>query len=222
VATARSGATVRNHERAGPPGRRLDVPWRGDARARLRRRGADRVGVGDRPRRDRAQAHEAEVAALNAALAGRVQDLRRANLELEGALAQLEATKQELLELNDALERQATTDALTGLKNRIVFQNSILEMIALAERQGSTLSLLLVDVDHFKRVNDRFGHQEGDRVLKAVAAALAASVREQDIVARFGGEEFAVLLPNTDLDAAIGVAEHLRCACHEAAGIEPR
>jgi diguanylate cyclase (GGDEF)-like protein len=151
-----------------------------------------------------------------------VLDLHRANLELETALAQLEATKQELLALNDALERQATTDALTGLKNRIVFQNSIVEMIAVAERHGSTLTLLLVDIDHFKRVNDTRGHQEGDRVLRAVSHALAAHVREQDIVARFGGEEFAVLLPNTELVPALTVAEHLRRACRNAVRIEPR
>jgi diguanylate cyclase (GGDEF)-like protein/PAS domain S-box-containing protein len=164
---------------------------------------------------------EAEIAALNAALAGRVRDLHRANAELEAALEQLETTQQELLRLNATLERQATTDALTGLKNRIVFQNSIVEMIAVAERQGSALSLLLVDIDHFKRVNDTRGHQEGDRVLQAVARALGAQVREQDIVARFGGEEFAVLLPGTDVGAALLVAEHLRFACRHAARIEP-
>jgi diguanylate cyclase (GGDEF)-like protein/PAS domain S-box-containing protein len=222
VATVRSGATVRNH---GVLGRRGDgTTFHGEVTLAPVFDGEGRIVSVSVIARDvtERKAHEAEVAALNAALAARVQDLRRANLELEGALAQLEATKQELLELNGALERQATTDALTGLKNRIVFQNSILEMIALAERQGATLSLLLVDVDHFKRVNDRFGHQEGDRVLRAVAVALAASVREQDIVARFGGEEFAILLPHTDLDAAIVVAEHVRLACREAAGVEPR
>ena len=222
VATARAGGTVRNHE---VQGRRGDgSTFHGemtlapvfDDDGRIVSVSLIARDVTERKR------HEAQVAALNGELAGRVLDLHRANLDLEAALAQLEATKQELLALNDALERQATTDALTGLKNRIAFQNSILEMIALAERQGSTLSLLLVDVDHFKRVNDQRGHQEGDRVLKAVAAALDASVRDQDIVARFGGEEFAVLLPHTDLDAATVVAETLRCACHDAAPIEPK
>jgi diguanylate cyclase (GGDEF)-like protein/PAS domain S-box-containing protein len=165
---------------------------------------------------------EAEIAALNEALAGRVRDLGRANAELEAALEQLEVTQRELLRLNATLERQATTDALTGLKNRIVFQNSIEEMIAVADRQGSPLSLLLVDIDHFKRINDTRGHQEGDRVLQAVARALGAQVRDQDIVARFGGEEFAVLLPNTGLGAALTVAEHLRFACGRAARLEPR
>jgi diguanylate cyclase (GGDEF)-like protein/PAS domain S-box-containing protein len=222
VATARSGATVRNHEVLG---RRGDgATFHGEVTLAPVFDGEGRIVAVSVIARDvtERKRHEAEVAALNEALAARVQDLRLSNLELEGALAQLEATKHELLELNAALERQATTDALTGLKNRIVFQNSLLEMMALAERQGTTMSLLLVDIDHFKRVNDRFGHQEGDRVLKAVAAALAAGVRDQDIVARFGGEEFAVLLPNTSLESAIPVAEHLRLACREAARLEPQ
>jgi diguanylate cyclase (GGDEF)-like protein/PAS domain S-box-containing protein len=157
--------------------------------------------------------HEAEIEALNRQLAWRVHDLHRANDELE-------ATQRELLALNQTLERQATTDALTGLKNRIVFQNSLIEMIAVSERQGTPLSVLLVDIDHFKRVNDTRGHQEGDRVLRAVATALAGHVREQDIVARFGGEEFAVLLPNTGLADAVAVGEGLRFGCQNVVDVE--
>lgn len=91
----------------------------------------------------------------------------------------------------------------------------------MAERQGTPLTVLLLDVDHFKRVNDTCGHQEGDRVLQAIAVALIVRVRDQDIVARFGGEEFAVLLPNTDLAAATAVAEQLRLGCHGVVDVEP-
>jgi diguanylate cyclase (GGDEF)-like protein/PAS domain S-box-containing protein len=221
VATARSGTTVRNHPLIGRRGdgstfhAEMTLAPVFDDEGRIVSVSLIARDVTERKRQ------EAEIAALNAALAGRVRDLHRANAELEAALAQVEATQQELLRLNAALERQATTDALTGLKNRVVFQNSIVEMIAVAERQGAHLSLLLVDVDHFKRVNDTRGHQEGDRVLRAIASALAAHVREQDIVARFGGEEFAVLLPNTELGPALSVAEHLRRACRNAVAIEP-
>jgi diguanylate cyclase len=159
--------------------------------------------------------HAAEVAALNRTLAHRVEELRHANASLVAALSELEATKRELEALNAALQRQATTDALTGLKNRMVFRNSLLESIAVAERQGTLLALLLIDVDHFKRINDTHGHQQGDRVLQSIAASLAENTRDQDIVARFGGEEFAVLLPNAAPDEAVTVAEKLRRGCAE-------
>lgn len=157
--------------------------------------------------------YEAEVEALNAELAQRLREVHQANAELAVTLETLERTQQDLLDLNRTLERQATTDPLTGLKNRIVFQNSLLEMMHVAERQRTPLSLLLIDIDHFKRINDAWGHLEGDRALRAVAHALVTQVREQDVVARFGGEEFAVLLPNTGRGDALVVAEHLRSGC---------
>jgi PleD family two-component response regulator len=135
--------------------------------------------------------------------------LRTLNDELETALLLLDANRRELLRLNATLALQATTDALTGLKNRMVLHNSLAEMIAVADRQTAPLSLLLVDVDHFKRINDTFGHLAGDRVLKSIATALRDIVREHDVVARFGGEEFALLLPDTALEEAIVVAESL-------------
>lgn len=147
-------------------------------------------------------------------------DLEEANRNLTRALAMLEANQQELLDLNAKLEIQATTDALTGLKNRIVFHNSLVEMIAVAARQGTPLSLLIVDVDHFKRINDTWGHLEGDRVLRAIAAGLRHHTRDQDVVARFGGEEFAILLPSTSLTDAMAVAENLRVSCRNLVDIE--
>jgi diguanylate cyclase (GGDEF)-like protein/PAS domain S-box-containing protein len=148
--------------------------------------------------------------------------LRTLNDDLEAALLLLDANRRELLKLNATLELQATTDALTGLKNRMVFHNSLDEMIAVADRQAAPLSLLLVDVDHFKRINDTFGHLAGDRVLQVIATALREHVREQDVVARFGGEEFALLLPGTALAEAMVVAESLRRACEGATDLPAR
>jgi diguanylate cyclase (GGDEF)-like protein/PAS domain S-box-containing protein len=147
--------------------------------------------------------------------------LKEANASLERALDLLEAKKQELLDLNAQLEVQATTDALTGLKNRVVFHNRLLEMLAVAARQCSPLSLLLIDIDHFKRINDTHGHLEGDRVLVAIAACLLGHTREQDVVTRYGGEEFAILLPNTSTCDAMVVAEKLRVGCRDTVDVEP-
>jgi diguanylate cyclase (GGDEF)-like protein/PAS domain S-box-containing protein len=133
-----------------------------------------------------------------------------ANAALQRALSTLEAKQRELLELNERLERQATTDMLTGLKNRAVFQNSVIEMMAVAHRDAAPLAMLLLDLDHFKRVNDTFGHLAGDEVLREVGRVLAENTRDQDVVARYGGEEFAAVLPNTSRDGAMAVAEALR------------
>ena len=102
--------------------------------------------------------------------------------------------------------RLARTDCLTGLWNRGYFVELAAQEIVRCRRFGSNLSLLLVDVDYFKRVNDRFGHDAGDRVLTGVAETLRSTLREVDVVARFGGEEFVVMLPDTELDAAYKAA----------------
>ncbi len=221
VRTARGGVSVRNHEMMCR--RRDGTTFHASVTLAPVRDEVGRIHSVSLILRDvtARRRHEAEIEALNAELERRLRDLHEANSQLASALGKIERTQDDLLRLNRTLERQATTDPLTGLKNRIVFQNSLLEMIHVAERQGTPLSVLLVDVDHFKRVNDTWGHQQGDRALQAVALALGAHVREQDIVARFGGEEFAVLLPNTDLADALIVAEHLRAGCQGAFDLEP-
>lgn len=110
----------------------------------------------------------------------------------------------------DRLAELATTDPLTGLANSRVFRERLNQDLARAERYGEPLSLLLIDVDGLKRVNDRAGHQAGDAALEAVAAAIRSGMREADLGARLGGDEFAVLAPRTDESAALVLAERLR------------
>lgn len=108
------------------------------------------------------------------------------------------------------LERLATTDGLTGLPNRRRFFDVARRWIARDRGTGRPSAWLVLDIDHFKRVNDRYGHDAGDRVLKAVAAAMIADLRSDDLVARMGGEEFAMFLPATARADALMVAERLR------------
>lgn len=129
--------------------------------------------------------------------------------------AQLEATEQETLRLREALleeQTRAELDALTGIANRAAFDRRIQEEATRSARYGSPMSLLVVDIDGFKPVNDRHGHATGDVVLTQVAELLQGQVRQADFVARYGGEEFALILPETARSAANRVAEKLRSA----------
>ena len=110
------------------------------------------------------------------------------------------------------LRREATTDALTGISNRRYFDMTLQTMSGDAMNSGDDLSLLLIDIDHFKAVNDTWGHAVGDAVIQFVATTLAQNVRGQDCVARYGGEEFAVILPTTSIDAAMRVGDNIRTA----------
>jgi diguanylate cyclase (GGDEF)-like protein len=111
-----------------------------------------------------------------------------------------------------AVERVATTDGLTGLYNHRYFQSLLDQQLALAQRYQKPLSLLICDIDHFKVVNDTYGHPTGDRILKGVAQMLSTLARTTDAVARYGGEEFALILPETDTGAARALAERVRGA----------
>jgi diguanylate cyclase (GGDEF)-like protein len=112
--------------------------------------------------------------------------------------------------MHQQLAAAARTDPKTGLLNATAWQREADAEVGRALRSGTPLSLLLVDVDHFKRVNDRHGHLIGDQVLRALATELRQQVRESDVVGRFGGEEFTVLLPRTDSAGACRIAERLR------------
>ncbi|HYD40579.1 MAG TPA: diguanylate cyclase [Anaeromyxobacter sp.] len=112
--------------------------------------------------------------------------------------------------LFDRTERLATTDGLTGLTNHRTMQERLEEHLALAQRYGKRVSLLLCDVDHFKSVNDTYGHPVGDEVLRAVARTLVKEARGTDVVARYGGEEFAIVMSETDTAGATVIAERIR------------
>lgn len=112
--------------------------------------------------------------------------------------------------LFEATERLATTDGLTGLVNHRTFQARLDDHLAAAERYGKKLSLLLTDVDHFKSVNDTYGHPVGDVVLKGIARILMKEARATDVAARYGGEEFALVMPETDMEGARRTAERIR------------
>jgi diguanylate cyclase (GGDEF)-like protein len=104
----------------------------------------------------------------------------------------------------------ATTDSLTGIANRRAFSTHLESEIERASRYGTPLSLLMYDVDYFKQVNDTFGHDAGDDILQALTAVVKAHIRAVDMVARWGGEEFMILMPESDVSAAAEAAEKLR------------
>lgn len=118
----------------------------------------------------------------------------------------------EQVAMQNRLETLANTDSLTGVSNRRAFLERAEQEFAEARRYGNPLSAVMIDIDRFKALNDRFGHATGDQVLQKVASTLAATLRKPDIFARWGGEEFVCLLPHTDSDLARTAAERLRRA----------
>ncbi|MFA6547212.1 MAG: diguanylate cyclase [Limisphaerales bacterium] len=132
--------------------------------------------------------------------------------ELNRRNEQLREQKEQLRLANEQLQALATTDGLTGLKNHRTFKERLAEEFERATRYHLPLSLMLLDVDHFKAFNDAHGHPAGDEVLKRVAKHLTESTRSTDFVARYGGEEFVVLLPFTHQQAAMALAERTRAA----------
>lgn len=125
----------------------------------------------------------------------------------------LEDSRKEVVMLKTNLERvtnESSKDFLTGTGNRKAFENKIEELVGWAKEKAGDVCLLMIDVDHFKRFNDKFGHLLGDEVLKKVGRTLLDSVKGKDFVARYGGEEFAVLLPATPLATGLIVADNIR------------
>lgn len=148
-----------------------------------------------------------------------VESLVHTTREMEASNQQLEerlnASKAEINELQENLEAVRTeslTDPLTQLANRKFFDASLEAAIKDARAKNEPMSLMMTDIDYFKKFNDSFGHLTGDQVLRLVAISVKQNVKGQDIAARYGGEEFAIILPNTVLRSAITVADHIRRA----------
>ena len=133
--------------------------------------------------------------------------------ELRGTKQQCDALKEKL----HKARQKALHDALTGLPNRLAFDDRLADELVRYERYQHPLTLAVLDIDHFKRVNDTYGHKAGDKVLKAMAEVCSDHIRQSDFIARFGGEEFVMLLPNTGLRDALNAMDKLRAViedCH--------
>jgi diguanylate cyclase (GGDEF)-like protein len=155
------------------------------------------------------------------------QELARLSLELGQEQQEAKAEAQEAKAEADELRKLASHDDLTGLLNRREFMKRFVNELVRCRRHQHALAVVIFDIDHFKAVNDTFGHTIGDDVLRAMGAHLNEDVRRSDVVARYGGEEFILLLPETDYDGAVLAAEKLRMSiemdsehwCEELAGI---
>ncbi len=141
-----------------------------------------------------------------------VSELERENLDLSSALTQMEKSQLEITRRNRELQLLATRDPLTGMLNRRSLFEGLNQAFRDAMSSGDELSCLMIDIDHFKSINDRFGHSKGDKVIKLLADTLVESVRATDLVGRYGGEEFCVVLPGVELDRAREIAEQIRAA----------
>jgi diguanylate cyclase (GGDEF)-like protein len=141
---------------------------------------------------------------------GDVTALQRLNRELRASMDDLAASRDELHSRNQELLRLATRDPMTGCLNRRSFFDLAQRAFDLAQRRGEPLGCVMADIDHFKRINDSHGHQTGDAVIVAVARELGNTLRETDMLCRYGGEEFCLLLPGLTLAESAAVAERLR------------
>ncbi len=142
-------------------------------------------------------------------------ELVAANQELNNLTRQLNIKNQALTRANEKITELTRIDPLTLLANRRYFTERIAEMISLANRKSQPLSLIMTDIDHFKSVNDTYGHDAGDRVLQGYAELMKTNMRNEDLVARFGGEEFIILLPFTEIFQAHRFSERIRTALPE-------
>jgi diguanylate cyclase (GGDEF)-like protein len=143
-------------------------------------------------------------------------ELVAVNQELNNLTRQLNIKNRELMSANEKITELSRIDPLTQLANRRYFTERIEEMISLTNRKSQPLSLIMTDIDHFKNINDTFGHDAGDRVLRAYAGLMTLNTRKEDLVARFGGEEFIILLPFTDSLQAYEFSERIRMALSSA------
>ena len=153
-----------------------------------------------------------DVAALINKVTQETEKMIAYNQDLEGRLSQSSEIMGVLKKDMERIRREAVTDGLTGLANRKAFDDQISRICRQSKRDKEPFSLIIVDIDHFKAFNDKYGHQIGDQVLRLVALTLVDEVKGQDMAARYGGEEFCIILPGTSVRGAEYVAENLRKA----------
>lgn len=145
-------------------------------------------------------------------LSEQTRDVADHNASLRAQLAESRRQIVELQQSLDAVRFESLTDELTTLANRKHFDQSIERAVVESGNGAGQFSLLVTDIDHFKKFNDAYGHQTGDQVLRLVGLAVKQNVKGQDVACRYGGEEFAIILPKTKLRHAVAVAEHIRAA----------
>lgn len=150
-----------------------------------------------------------ELEQIRQELLGQVVAVMESNQKLEEDLVFARCRMEEQAEELDRTRREAHTDALSGVANRKAFDDKLKLLLGYQRRLGTPFSLLLADLDHFKWINDTYGHQAGDRVIHQLGSLLTSQVRETDFVARFGGDEFAVLLANAGLETSVKIAEQI-------------
>ncbi len=141
--------------------------------------------------------------------------LEEKNYELKGTLEELEKTQEEISRQNQELRVLAMRDSLTGCLNRRSFFEKFEAAFNKVRRDGGELSCIMVDIDHFKSINDRYGHANGDKVIRVVAGILQNKSRTEDLVGRYGGEEFCIIMPGLDIEGAAELAERLRQELHD-------
>jgi diguanylate cyclase (GGDEF)-like protein len=156
--------------------------------------------------------YDDELGLLTRTFNGMMGTLRSNQLEIEQDRIRLAEKNEELQRANEILSQLSITDGLTKLHNHRYFQDHLTREIKRVSRTQSPLSLILLDIDDFKMLNDTYGHAAGDEVLVSLAAIMNDSARESDLIARYGGEEFVILMPNTDLAGAVHLAEKIRMA----------
>jgi diguanylate cyclase (GGDEF)-like protein/PAS domain S-box-containing protein len=151
-----------------------------------------------------------------------VTELHHANEQMQDALTKLEASNKQIEEQNVELVRLATRDPLTGCYNRRAFFSAAESLLDQIRQQGRHLCCVMADIDHFKRVNDTYGHAIGDQAIISVARVLSAGLRTNDLLCRYGGEEFCILLPDTTPEQAFDITERLRVEVDLKAGSSVR